>query len=117
MPLSDHEQRLLEQIERALYAEDPKFASTVRTTDLRYFHLLGNRLLDHYLRGRGPRPPFDVRSAVTSCDPDRFGPVLRARNWAALHPAHKVLELGTVAVAMLELRSLELDGRWITLRS
>ena len=35
MPLSDHEQRLLEQIERALYAEDPKFASTVSSTDLR----------------------------------------------------------------------------------
>ncbi|MGI8696102.1 MAG: DUF3040 domain-containing protein [Mycobacteriales bacterium] len=35
MPLSDHEQRLLEQIEQALYAEDPKFASTVRATDLR----------------------------------------------------------------------------------
>lgn len=35
MPLSEHEQRLLEQIERALIAEDPKFASTVRTTDLR----------------------------------------------------------------------------------
>lgn len=35
MPLSEHEQRLLDQIERALYAEDPKFASTVRTTDLR----------------------------------------------------------------------------------
>ncbi|MCW2631782.1 MAG: hypothetical protein JWR88_744 [Pseudonocardia sp.] len=30
MPLSEHEQRLLEQIERALYAEDPKFASNVR---------------------------------------------------------------------------------------
>jgi len=30
VPLSEHEQRLLEQIERALYAEDPKFASTVR---------------------------------------------------------------------------------------
>lgn len=30
MPLSEHEQRLLEQIERELYAEDPKFASTVR---------------------------------------------------------------------------------------
>ncbi|GAA4854875.1 MULTISPECIES: DUF3040 domain-containing protein [Saccharopolyspora] len=30
MPLSEHEQRLLDQIERALYAEDPKFASTVR---------------------------------------------------------------------------------------
>jgi hypothetical protein len=35
VPLSEHEQRLLDQIERALYAEDPKFASTVRTTDLR----------------------------------------------------------------------------------
>jgi hypothetical protein len=35
MPLSEHEQRLLDQIERALYQEDPKFASTVRTTDLR----------------------------------------------------------------------------------
>ena len=30
MPLSEHEQRLLEQIEQALYAEDPKFASAVR---------------------------------------------------------------------------------------
>lgn len=30
MPLSEHEQRLLDQIERALIAEDPKFASTVR---------------------------------------------------------------------------------------
>ena len=35
MPLSEHEQRLLDQIERALYAEDPKFASSYRTTDLR----------------------------------------------------------------------------------
>ena len=26
MPLSDHEQRLLEEMERALYQEDPKFA-------------------------------------------------------------------------------------------
>ncbi len=35
MPLSEHEQRLLEQIEQALYAEDPKFARTYRSTDLR----------------------------------------------------------------------------------
>lgn len=33
MPLSEHEQRVLEQIERALYAEDPKFAATVRGID------------------------------------------------------------------------------------
>ena len=30
MPLSEHEQQMLDQIERALIAEDPKFASTVR---------------------------------------------------------------------------------------
>jgi hypothetical protein len=30
VPLSDNEQRLLEQMERALYAEDPKFASAMR---------------------------------------------------------------------------------------
>ncbi|TCO56683.1 DUF3040 domain-containing protein [Actinocrispum wychmicini] len=35
MPLSEHEQRLLDQIERALYAEDPKFASTVGRARLR----------------------------------------------------------------------------------
>lgn len=35
MPLSEHEQRLLEQIEKALIDDDPKFASTVRSTDLR----------------------------------------------------------------------------------
>jgi DUF3040 family protein len=35
MPLSEHEQRLLDQIERALIAEDPKFASTVRAGRLR----------------------------------------------------------------------------------
>ncbi|GFG75567.1 DUF3040 domain-containing protein [Mycobacterium botniense] len=34
MPLSDHEQRMLEQIESALYAEDPKFASSVRGVGL-----------------------------------------------------------------------------------
>ena len=33
MPLSEHEQRALEQIERALYADDPKFAATVRGID------------------------------------------------------------------------------------
>ncbi|TCP45393.1 DUF3040 family protein [Tamaricihabitans halophyticus] len=35
MPLSEHEQRMLEQIERALYAEDPKFASNVRGARMR----------------------------------------------------------------------------------
>jgi hypothetical protein len=35
VPLSEHEQRLLEQMERALYAEDPKFASALRSADPR----------------------------------------------------------------------------------
>lgn len=35
MPLSDHEQRMLDQIESALYAEDPKFVSSVRGGRLR----------------------------------------------------------------------------------
>ena len=33
MPLSEHEQRLLEQMERALYAEDSKFVQTFRGSD------------------------------------------------------------------------------------
>ena len=35
MPLSEEEQRLLEQMEQALAAEDPKFASTLRGSTLR----------------------------------------------------------------------------------
>jgi hypothetical protein len=35
VPLSEHEERLLDQIERALEAEDPKFAHAVRTSDPR----------------------------------------------------------------------------------
>ena len=35
MPLSDHEQRMLDQIESELSTEDPKFASSVRGGSLR----------------------------------------------------------------------------------
>jgi hypothetical protein len=35
VPLSEEELRLLEQMERALVAEDPKFASTLRGTKMR----------------------------------------------------------------------------------
>jgi hypothetical protein len=35
VPLSDHEQRLLDEIEQALYAEDPKFAASVRSARAR----------------------------------------------------------------------------------
>jgi hypothetical protein len=35
VPLSEHEQRQLDQIEQALYAEDPKFASIYQGRDVR----------------------------------------------------------------------------------
>jgi hypothetical protein len=35
VPLSEHEQRQLEQIEQALYREDPKFGRLVRLSDPR----------------------------------------------------------------------------------
>ncbi|MEV6107588.1 DUF3040 domain-containing protein [Streptomyces sp. NPDC051940] len=37
MPLSEHEQRMLEQMERALYAEDPKFATALEGSGLRVY--------------------------------------------------------------------------------
>jgi hypothetical protein len=55
VPLSEHEQRLLEQMERALYAEDPKFASS--------------------LRGRDPRSSFR-RRVVLACIGFAIGVVL-----------------------------------------
>ena len=59
VPLSDHEQKLLEQIEQALYAEDPKFAASVRKVKSR--RPRGRRwialsILERYRRlGLGPR--------------------------------------------------------------
>lgn len=41
MPLSEHEQRQFDAIERALYADDPKFANKLRATDP---HVAGKRV-------------------------------------------------------------------------
>jgi hypothetical protein len=38
VPLSEEEQRMLEQLEQALAAEDPKFASTLRGSSTRSHH-------------------------------------------------------------------------------
>ena len=35
MPLSEHEQRMLDEIERALYEDDPKFATSVNVGRIR----------------------------------------------------------------------------------
>jgi predicted acyl esterase len=69
--------------------------------DLLYYHRLGNRMLDYYLKGkrlpsgrRRRRPKFDVRSALTTCDPKRFGPVVGARSWRLLARRRLTFELG-----------------------
>ena len=59
----------------------------VKIPDMRYYHRLANRLVDRYLRGKRRRQPrWDVRSAPTLCDPEAFGPVVRAGTWDALQP-------------------------------
>ena len=35
MPLSEHEQRMLDEIERAIYEDDPKFATSVNVSRIR----------------------------------------------------------------------------------
>ena len=61
--------------------------AAVKIPDFAYYHRLGNRMLDRYLRGRGKRPRFDVRSARTRCEKELFGPVTRARTLADAGPA------------------------------
>ncbi len=65
----------------------------IKIPDMRYYHRLATRLLDHYMLGKKRRPRFDVRSAPTLCDPDAFGPVVRVRKWGALHPDKVAFEL------------------------
>ena len=67
--------------------------SQIKIPDMRYYHRLGTRLLDHYMLGKKRRPRFDVRSAPTLCDPEAFGPVVRVKNWGALHPDELAFEL------------------------
>jgi predicted acyl esterase len=76
----------------SLYLGDfEHLTAQVKVPDLRRFHDLATRMLDHALRGRGRRPRPHVEAAVTNCDPAAFGPVLRARSWAGLSEGSRVL--------------------------
>ena len=78
----------------ALYFGDfEHLTSQIKIPDMRYYHRLATRLLDHYMLGKKRRPRFDVRSAPTLCDPDAFGPVVRVKKWGALHPDELEFEL------------------------
>jgi predicted acyl esterase len=65
-----------------------------KVADLRHFHVLGNRFLDHHLRGRGKRPRREVRAAVTNCDEKRFGPVVKASTFGRLATQRRSFDLG-----------------------
>jgi len=68
--------------------------AAVKVPDLRHFHILGNRLLDRHLRGRGPKPAMDARAAITNCDPKRFGPVVKAKSFDGLASDRREFDLG-----------------------
>lgn len=84
--------RMYDELRRAdrrypisLYLGDfEHLTAQVKIPDMRRYHDLGTRMLDHYLRGRGSAPRRRVEAAVTNCDPQAFGPVLRARSWRKL---------------------------------
>ena len=65
-----------------------------KVPDMRHYHVLAGRFLDHHLRGIGRPPPREVRAAVTNCDERRFGPVLRARTFDRLVAQHRTFDLG-----------------------
>jgi predicted acyl esterase len=81
---------------RRLRAADPNYPIAVylgdfehltalaKVPDLVYGHGLAARLLDTRLRDRVLGPAFDVRAAVTNCDPRRMGTVLRSPTWDGL---------------------------------
>jgi predicted acyl esterase len=84
----------------------------VKLPDLAAMHDDGTLLLDRALRGRGPKPRHDVRSAVTDCDPGAFGPILRAPTWDALAPTAVTYELAgpkLLTSAATEGRGSEID--------
>jgi pimeloyl-ACP methyl ester carboxylesterase len=78
---------------RLYFGDFEHLTSQIKIPDMRYYHRLATKLLDHYLLGKGRRPKFDVRSAPTLCDPNAFGPVVRVKNWGALHPDKVAFDL------------------------
>jgi pimeloyl-ACP methyl ester carboxylesterase len=78
---------------RLYFGDFEHLTSQIKIPDMRYYHRLATRLLDHYLQGKKRKPTFDVRSAPTLCDPGAFGPVVRAPNWGALHPDQLAFDL------------------------
>ena len=93
MPLSDHEQRMLDQIESALYAEDPKFASSVRGGSVRVGSAR-RRLQGAILRVEGQSLAFDVDGAEFVVDAANIEKAKLVPDWVALGLAPAVDKSG-----------------------
>ncbi|HVE68765.1 MAG TPA: CocE/NonD family hydrolase, partial [Solirubrobacteraceae bacterium] len=69
----------------ALYFGDfEHLTAHAKVPDLVYGHGLAARLLDTRLRDRVLGPAFDVRAAVSNCDPRRMGTIVRTARWDGL---------------------------------
>jgi hypothetical protein len=80
-----------------LYFGDFEHLTTLnKHADFLRWHAIGNRFLDRYLRPtprRLRRHRLRVETAVTNCDPQRFGPIWRARRWGGLTAGSRTFEL------------------------
>ena len=91
MPLSDREQRILEEIEKNLYDEDPRFARATRRVTPRYngsrrarlgalLFVIGLGSVDRFLRNAtNPRRSFGLRLDGYR---DRFGAGIEFGLWS-----------------------------------
>lgn len=94
--------------------------AAVKIPDLAYYHRLGNRMLDRYLRRRGKRIRFDVRSARTLCRKEVFGPVTRARRWSTLGPRRLAFDLAgpqQLASPLIDPRAVASDPGTVSTQS
>jgi hypothetical protein len=79
----------------ALYLGDfEHLTALAKVPDLVHGHGLAARLLDTRLRGRALGPAFDVRAAITNCEPRRMGPIVRSPTWDGLARERLTLTFG-----------------------
>ena len=96
MPLSEHEQRVLEQMEQALYAEDPRFAtSLVGKTEARAKRRRAALGLLIAVGGLG-LVLLAVSSQLIWLGGIGFAAMVAGGVWAMTSPRHKGATLGTV---------------------
>ena len=57
-------------------------------------HAAGNRFMDHYLKGAGPTPAFDVKAATTKCLPGQTRETYTASGFLGLAKDNRVFESG-----------------------